>query len=239
MYDVTNTSVEIENSGVEIAILPIGAIEQHGPHLPLSVDWFQGEAVSKGVATKLNAFLLPGIPYSNSQAHDGFRGSISLSPETLATVVQEICLELLDQGFRRIGVLNFHGGNLVLKIAIRDLNLNNNIGKIVLVHPHLETSESLGLILDDLECEQHAGELETSVMMHLAPDQVGLERIDHVPNVTPTYFDYIRMKEFCPDGIWGKPSLATAEKGGRAVKSMIETTASCLETTFADLDTIS
>jgi len=236
MYDVNNTSPEIESSEVETAILPVGAIEQHGPHLPLSVDWFQGEVVARGVAAKLNAFLLPCIPYGNSQAHDGFRGSISLSPETLASIVQDISLSLLDQGFRRIAVLNFHAGNVVLKSAIRDLNLNQDIGKVILVHPHLEASESLENILDNLECEQHAGELETSVMMYLAPDRVGVERIDHVPNVTPIYFDYIHMKEFCPDGIWGRPSLATHEKGGRAVEAMIEATVSCLKTTFSNLD---
>ena len=235
MYDVTNTSPEIESSGVDTAVLPVGAIEQHGPHLPLSVDWFQGDAIASGVAERLDAFLLPGIPYGNSQAHEGFRGSISLSPETLASVVQEIGLGLLDQGFRRIAVLNFHGGNLVLKIATRDLNLNQDAGKVVLVHPHLEAAESLSRILEGAEDEQHAGELETSVMMHLAPEQVGDERIDHVPDVRPVYFDYIPMKEFCPDGIWGRPSLATPEKGSLAVEAMIDATVSYLETTFADL----
>ena len=235
MYDVTNTSPELEESGVDTAVLPVGAIEQHGPHLPLSVDWAQGEAVARGVAERLGAFLLPGIPYGCSQAHVGFRGSISLSPETLGPLVQDIALSLIDQDFRRIVVLNFHGGNLVLKLAVRDLNLGQDAAKVVLVHPWLEAAERISGILESAHEEQHAGELETSVMMHLAPEQVGDSLIDHVPDVGPEYFDYMPMKDFCPDGVWGRPSLATPEKGEQALAAMVEVTVASVEETFRRL----
>ena len=76
MWDTSNTSAEIEESDVDTAILPVGAIEQHGPHLPVSVDWKQADALGRGVAERLNAFLLPALPFGNSEAHAGFRGSI-------------------------------------------------------------------------------------------------------------------------------------------------------------------
>ncbi len=66
MLDVTNTCQELERSGADTAVLPAGSIEQHGPHLPLSTDWRQAEAVALGVAERLGAFLLAGIPYGNS-----------------------------------------------------------------------------------------------------------------------------------------------------------------------------
>jgi creatinine amidohydrolase len=238
MLDVTNTYRELERSGVVTAVLPVGAIEQHGPHLPLSVDWAQADAVARGVAERLNAFLLPGIPYGNSQAHAGFRGSISLAPETLAAVVRDITLSLIEQGFWRIAVLNFHGGNLVLKITVREVNLTQGRGKVVLCHPWLELGDEVSKILESAHEEQHAGEMETSMMLHLAPEQVGDERIDHVPDVGPVYFDYAPMKDFCPDGVWGRPSLATADKGKRLMDAMVESTTARIEETFRRLDAV-
>jgi hypothetical protein len=83
MLDVTNTYRDLERSGVDTALLPVGAIERHGWHLPLSADWAQADAVARGVAQQLSAFLLSGMPYGNSRARAGLRGSVSLSPETL------------------------------------------------------------------------------------------------------------------------------------------------------------
>lgn len=235
MYDVTSTYLDLESNGVDTAVLPVGAIEQHGPHLPLSVDWFQGDFVARQVAERLNAFLLPGIPFGCSQAHMGFRGSISLSPETLGAVVKDVVKSLLEQGFRRIAVLNFHGGNLILKLAVRDLNLSQSQGKVVLVSPGQDAGIKLDAILEGYADEQHAGELETSVMMYAAPDQVGDSRVDHVPGVGPIYFDYLPMKEFCPDGVWGRSSLATAEKGKQVIDAMVDYTVEYLQDTFERL----
>jgi len=235
MYDVTSTYLDLDESSVDTAVLPVGAIEQHGPHLPLSVDWFQGEVVARQVAERLDAFLLPGIPYGCSQAHTGFRGTISLTPETLGAVVTDIAESLLEQGFRRIAVLNFHGGNLILKLAVRDLNLSQTLGKVVLVSPGQDAGVKLDEILDGYPDEQHAGELETSVMLHAAPGQVGPSRVDHVPGVGPVYFDYLPMKEFCPDGVWGRSSLATAEKGRLAIDAMVDYTVGYLQDTFTRL----
>ncbi|MDD9987884.1 MAG: creatininase family protein, partial [Spirochaetaceae bacterium] len=104
-------------SGTELAILPVGATEQHGSYLPLATDSLEAEAVARGVAERLDAFLLPVLPFSNSEAHAGFRGSVSLSPSTLLTVVKELALDLIGQGFRYVVLLNMHGGNLVLGAA--------------------------------------------------------------------------------------------------------------------------
>ncbi len=235
MYDTTATHLDLERSGVDTAVLPVGAIEQHGPHLPLSVDWFQGEVVARRVADRLDAYLLPGMPFGCSQAHEGFRGSIFLAQETLGAVVKDIAKSLLEQGFRRVAVLNFHGGNLILKLAVRDLNLSQRLGKVVLVSPAHDASAELSEVLDGYGNEQHAGELETSIMMYAASEQVGPSRVDHVPGVGPAYFDYLPMKEFCPDGVWGRSSLATAEKGRLAVEAMASYTVGYLQDTFARL----
>ncbi|MCY4529507.1 MAG: hypothetical protein OXD46_10830 [Chloroflexi bacterium] len=72
-------------------------------------------------------------------------------------------------------------------------------------------------------------------MLHAAPEQVGPSRIDHVPGVGPVYFDYLPMKDFCPDGVWGRASLATAEKGRLAIDAMVDFAVEYLEDTFTEL----
>ena len=186
MFDVTNTTLDLENSDIDMAILPVGAIEQHGAHLPLGVDWMEADAIAKGVARKLGAYVLPAMPFGNSQAHVGFRGPVSLSFDTLAAVVTDIALSLLDQGFRRIVVINLHGGNIVLKIAVRELNAMQQTGKVILVNPASVAGEKLSVILDSFQDEKHAGEWETSAMMFVKPDLVkfdGIEGMVRVPLV--------------------------------------------------------
>lgn len=236
MLDVTNTYVDIERSGVDTAVLAVGAIEQHGPHLPLSVDWAIGEAVARGVAENLDAFLLPSIAYGCSQAHRGFRGSVWVSQETLGAMVKDIAFSLIDQGFRRIVVLNSHGGNLILKLTVREINMSQDRCKVILLFPTNELGEVRAQILDGGPSDAHAGELETSFMLHLAPDQVGEERVDHVPEgVNETYFDYTSLKELCPDGVWGRSSLGTAEKGEKLLAAVVERAVENVKTTFRTL----
>ena len=236
MYDVTNTFKELQDSAVDLAILPVGAIEQHGAHLPLGVDWMEADAIAKGVARELGAYLLPAIPFGNSRAHIGFRGSVSLSFDTLAAVVTDIALSLLDQGFSRIVVINLHGGNIVLKIAVRELNAMQQIGKVILVNPVSVAGKELSVILDSFHDEKHAGEWETSFILGQSPELVREGRVDHVPDLSPEYFDYAPMKLYCPDGIWGRSSLATAEKGRRVLEVMVEETVRHIQTTFQRLD---
>ena len=235
MLDVTNTSQDIDESGVDTAILPVGAIEQHGPHLPLSVDWAQAEYVSKLVANRMGALLLPGIPYGSSEVHDGFKGSVSITHESLKTITKDICMSLISQGFTRIGVLNFHGGNIALKVAVRQVNWAQSEGKAVLVQPMLQSGAKLTEIVETFNEDLHAGEMETSIMMHIAPEQVGEDRVDYVPSLDASAFDLGPMKQYAPDGIWGRPSFATAEKGKLLVEYMVNATIDHLNATFLRL----
>ena len=235
MFDWTNTYLELENSDVDTAVLMIGAIEQHGPHMPISVDWFVGDAVARGVAERLDAFLMPGIPIGNSHPHHGFRGSVSFSFQTLDAVVKDIVYSLLDQGFRRIALINHNGGNIMVKPTCREINLSQDKGKVVHLLPSQVAAERLSTIIESLHEEIHAGEFETSLMMHLAPEQVGPQRIDHVPDVEWAELDYRPLRDICPDGVWGRSSLATAEKGRLGLEMVIEATAAEFEKIFTRL----
>ena len=236
MWDTSKTFADLEASGVDTAVLPVGAIEQHGRPLPISVDWKQADALGRGVAQGLGALALPALPFGNSEAHAGFRGSITIRPETLQDLVTDIVESLWDQDFRRVVVINTHGGNLILKVAVRALNMSCPRGRVLLVFPPQLASRRLSEVFEDLDDELHAGDLETSLMLHLAPDEVGEDRVDHVPDVSGVFFDYAVMKSYCPDGVWGRASRATAEKGRQALEIMVQETVSHVQSTFARLD---
>lgn len=236
MWDTTNTFAEIEASRADVAILPVGAIEQHGRHLPVWVDWKQADALGQGIAGRLNGLLLPALPFGNSEAHAGFRGSISIRPETLQSLVTDLVESLFSQGFHRVVVVNTHGGNLVLKLAVRALNMSGTAGRVLLVFPPQLAASRLTEIFPQLNDEVHAGDLETSLMMHLTPDHVRPGGVNHVPDVSPVFFDYAPMKSYCPAGVWGRAGQATAEKGRRALEIMVDETVKHVESTFRQLE---
>ncbi|MEM2914175.1 MAG: creatininase family protein, partial [Candidatus Bathyarchaeia archaeon] len=124
LITVYNTYEDLEKSKVDTAILPIGSIEQHGPHLPLGTDWMIVEEIARKVAEKLgNCYLLPAIPYGNSQEHLDFPGTVTLKPSTLAQVVRDIVMSLYLNGLKKIIIIQGHGGNWIIKPTIRELNL--------------------------------------------------------------------------------------------------------------------
>ncbi|WP_089721077.1 creatininase family protein [Candidatus Entotheonella palauensis] len=224
MKDALNTFSEIAQSDIDLAILPIGATEQHGSYLPLSTDSLEAEAVARGVAERLDAFMLPVLPFSNSEAHAGFRGSISLSPTTLLAVVKELALDLMGQGFRRVVLLNMHGGNLILRPAVREINQHANTGRAIVVQPFSLAATALSQIFPNYHHEAHAGGFEASLIMTIAPDTIKGTAADAVPDAPLEAFDYLPMSCLSPSGIWGEPSQASRERGERALEVMIEQT---------------
>lgn len=236
MVSYKNTYKNVAESQVDTAIIPVGATEQHGPHLPLGVDWMLANAVAEGVGEKLNAYVLPAMPFGASQAHKGFRGSVWIDHNTLAAVVKDLAHCLMEQGFRRIVIMNMHGGNIVLKVAVRELNFNHPDCRVLLVFPQSVASKDLVGVIDHIAVEGHAGEFETSMMLHLHPGLVQGPGPDCLPDVPPDFLDYLPMQPATPTGVWGYASFASSEKGERAFNIVVEKTAAMLAASFQRLD---
>ncbi len=100
----------------------IGAIEQHGRHLPIGTDWMIICELSRRVANELDAWLLPAIPISMSECHGSIAGTVWLKPATLSAVLQDIASSLHAQGIDKVLVLNGHGGNFILEPTIQAIN---------------------------------------------------------------------------------------------------------------------
>jgi creatinine amidohydrolase/Fe(II)-dependent formamide hydrolase-like protein/ribosomal protein S18 acetylase RimI-like enzyme len=219
VLDVNSTSFDWQRHPGDIAVLPIGSCEQHSHHLPLSTDIVQAEHYARHLARALDAALLPALPVSSSLEHTGFRGSFSLRPTTIIAVVEDLAAELERQGFRRLVVVNGHGGNFILNPAIRHFNRQSRSLRVLLVNAWEHADPALRPT-----GEIHAGESETSVMLAIAPQLVGEHRVDLFPaqvepDVRQSDLTQFGVGFFSPEGIWGAPSRATVELGERLVAS--------------------
>jgi creatinine amidohydrolase len=161
-----------------LAVLPVGATEQHGPHLPVGTDRFAVEAIARAAAEatadQIPVVVTPTLPFGSSSHHLPFSGTLSLSTETYLRVVMDLAESLIIDGFRRIFILNGHGGNHeLIQLAARDLALK---------HPaHLAAASYWTIAWDGFVAVKgdtpgrmpgHAGVFETSLVMALRPDLV-------------------------------------------------------------------
>ncbi|MQY77301.1 MAG: hypothetical protein GH155_06705 [Spirochaeta sp.] len=173
MIGPENTTVEAGESGGELAILGIGSFEQHSSHLPLETDFFFAREVSRAVAEKLNAVLLNPLPYSTSLEHRHFPGTVTLRPETLRRMIYEIAESAGSWSVKYLALINFHGGNFILNPAAREWNMDKKLPRLMVIDYYAAFPD----VFPDL----HAGDVETSLMLHLDPRSLGLSQQGFCP----------------------------------------------------------
>ena len=220
MLTIRNTVRDFERVRPRVAVLPVGAIEQHGSHLPVGTDHFLAIAFAERVAERLDAYLLPCVSITSSIEHRKSAGTVYLKATTLAQVVRDIAESLHASGFKKLVVVNCHGGNWILKPTIRQINVDLAGFKAVLIHASVAQHRA-GEIMERTQHDIHAGEYETSIMLHLHPELVRDIQPGGQEEFPPQdYLDYFDSSELTEDGYWGYPHLATAEKGGRMLELM-------------------
>ncbi|MER3397330.1 MAG: creatinine amidohydrolase [Chloroflexota bacterium] len=222
MLDNRATWPEFQAQRPEVAVLGIGAVEQHGPHLPVGTDLLAVEALARLVAERLDAWLLPSIPVSLSECHGPLGGTVWLKPATLAAVLRDIARSLEEQGVRVLVVINGHGGNFILEPTVERLNRDLRALKVLLAPESLALLPGQSPIFATADREVHAGEVETSVMLHLRPELVRSARPDGVVAVGREFLDYVTIDRLNPDGVWGCPVHADPQKGERALTARVE-----------------
>lgn len=210
-----------------LAILPIGSLEQHGPHLPVITDTASASAAAiraaRLVAAEAPVLVLPGLWTGMSEHHLPFGGTISLDFDELRGVLRGVVRSLRAIGFARLLVVNGHGGNVEpLAVAVRELAHEYGLPVIACTPWHLIRAR-VAEIADTTETPAHACEGETSVMMAIAPDLVRTGRFEEAvrqrPAPVPRYDGFSRFWSFSErapaTGVRGDPRPATAEKGER------------------------
>jgi creatinine amidohydrolase len=241
------TSMEI--GGVDRAtpvIVNLAAIEQHGPHLPVSVDATIGGFFLDELDNKLGAhvLVLPQIKVCCSAHHMDYPGTLSVRHETLAAYVVDILSSVAAHGFRNIVMLNSHGGNQAIALVILQKFGNQHPGcRIVLLTWWNMVAKELAAVRESaVGGLGHACEFETSLMMHCAPGSVRTDLIGGRSNVSAYPWAntdllvsgrgvlYRSMKDISGGtGVVGDPSLASAEKGKEITRIVVEQLASIVE----------
>jgi creatinine amidohydrolase len=213
-----------------IAVMGVGALEQHGPHLPLATDTIIATNVARRLAEATNGLLLPPAPFGDAWNNEGFPGTISLSSETVRAMIFDIGRGLKAAGVSGLIVFNGHYGNHEpIGRAARELRQSDQFPVLYLDFPGLER-----LAAEICESKPaapsfyHADEVETSIMLALQPGSVRMELAKaEYPTFPPTYgSEPIRLHTFCATGVFGDPTAATAEKGERLLSGI---TAECMK----------
>lgn len=230
-----------------ILLLPIGAVEQHGPHLPLSVDHVVAHetatAVVEACGDDLDVWQLPTLSISKSNEHAWSPGTLWYSVDTMMSILRDIGRCLAPTGAERLVLLNGHGGNTtLLNTALRELRLEFGF-KTFLVHPSVPPAYGGRSTEDEMGMGIHGGRNETSVFMHLRPDLVDLSKAERkVPEAIAAnrfvkfggavMFGWL-SNDFDPAGYIGDPTGASAELG----RELFESSVSHLADQLAEIKT--
>ena len=192
-----------ETAGAELVLVPLGSLEQHGPHLPLDTDTVIATAVAHEAAVALDAWVAPPLAFGSSGEHQSFPGTASIGTEALTHVLVELVRSVRTWA-ERVVVVNAHGGNLAALTA---------------------SDEVEWVPCATEEVDLHAGFTETSLMLHLRPESVRLD-LAQAGNTQPLSEILPLMRRggiaaVSPNGVLGDPAGATAAEGERVLQAMV------------------
>jgi creatinine amidohydrolase len=222
-----------------LVVLPIGSLEQHGPHLPVWTDSLCAHEIAlRGAAAAgdLPVAVLPPMWMGLSEHHLPFGGTITLDHATFHAVLRCVVRSLVADGFRRLLIVNGHGGNIdPLAVASRELAVAHDF-PIVATTPWFLKPDKIAAIFESDTAPKHACEGETSVMMAIADDIVKSHKLDEAMQQAPApvnapagFSRFYSFSERAPvTGTWGDPRTATAEKGARFLAVQAEALAEAI-----------
>lgn len=224
---------EVESAiadGTRTAIVSVGAIEQHGPHLPLNVDTLDGDELARRIAAELgDALAAPTIRPGCSGHHMEFPGTITVPPETLMDTIRSYCRSLDDHGFEYIVLIPTHGGNFApVKTVAPDIG--REIGASVITLADLDEHMRLlndGLSEAGIEYDQtviHAGAAETAIVLAIDEGLVREDELEpgHEGEISPARLLSDGFESITENGVLGDPREATAEAGEHIIEKVTD-----------------
>ncbi|MCC6147571.1 MAG: creatininase family protein [Anaerolineaceae bacterium] len=228
-----------------IAIVPVGAVEEHGPHLPTGTDSIETYEIGLQAAKKAGVVITPPVWFGNSRSFMDFPGTITVNPDSLKMYVRDIVLSLVQHGFNRPIILDGHGGNYgIFDILVEDIMLEQQVKVLHVRCWELATMPKPGSVPP---YDGHGGSSETSAMLYLCPDDVDVDKFtDSKPEIELTKYGSVfpspsglyskgpavyplMMGEMVKDGHHGDPKFGSAERGKDLLEVKINALVELLE----------
>ncbi|MBS7632383.1 creatininase family protein [Candidatus Bathyarchaeota archaeon] len=209
----------------DIAILPVGSTEQHGPANPLGTDHLVAKVIAEEAAKRTKVLCLPTVPFGVSSHHRQYWGTIFVSPRVFKAYIKDVCLALYYYGVRKVVVVNGHGGNLAaLSEVARELRER---GLFLSIFQWWTASAKLLPNIFTSEERLHASAEETSVNLALFPQLVATSKtVNEESRKHPTRAEGVTLPldtaDFTSYGVWGKSTTASTNKGKKVLKTVIE-----------------
>jgi len=229
--EMTSQEMTEALEAVDTVLVPLGTIEQHGPHLPVGTDVLIPVEIAKRVAEKAKVLVAPPIYYGNSLSMQNMKGVVTITPETLASLLFDLCKSLARQGFRNIVFINGHGGNVEVLNFIGQRARAETGARIIHVDWWLIAAEEIMKI-----CEKeviHADEGETSMVLASKPELVNMTKavkdetannlIQKLTGGKPKNMPkvYLPFQIWTKTGLIGDATKATREKGERILEAVV------------------
>jgi creatinine amidohydrolase len=201
----------------------VGSFEQHGRYLPLATDTLVACAVAREIAAAYPVHLLPPVTISCSHEHAAWPGTVSISSVTLHAVVGDIAASLRRSGVDCLVVVNGHGGNYVLGNVVQESSARGERMALFPAAEDWETARERAGVVTSLLTDMHAGEIETSILLHAHPELLrpGYETSDFVAD-DRRHLLSLGMSGYTDSGVIGRPSLGSAEKGKELLASLAD-----------------
>ena len=204
-------------------IFPFGTVEEHGRHLPLNTDTLIANEILKRVVKKRKVFLAPPLYYGVCTTTRKHPGTITIAPETLRMLTSDIMKNAYEKGLRNFILVSGHAGGIhmsALKEVTETLIEELKGIRIAVISPYEFLFSELSS-LTDTPNDSHAGELETSLVLSLAPELVKGTSKEEYPKLPKPFLVRDKLK-YWRGGVWGNPNKATKEKGDRAVRLIVK-----------------
>jgi creatinine amidohydrolase len=220
-FGMTDYDFRITLKKIKRAIIPVGSLEQHGAHLPVSTDSLITEYIVRLLAEKIGAFVLPVISYGVSFEHKPMF-NVSLRNSTLSTMLCDICISLAENKVREIIIVNGHHGN---RGAIQYIPQEIQ-SKVPTIDVNIHILHYWDMMKLDFD---HAGEVETSLVLAIAPELVHMDRArPNSKSLSKSRAAYSSLTnapgsfpKITGNGVWGNPMRATASKGDKLIREII------------------